>query len=464
MLTRIEVDGFKTFHEFALDLTPFVAVLGANATGKSNLFDAIQFIRRCTEQNLNTAVQQARGELEDLFRRRRDGTRVETISFAVEVLLEPRVRDPWGTEVELTQSRLRYELRIARREDVDGNARLFIEYEAAFPLRKGDGDLARRWSASKSFQTVYMRDGRRTSSFLETLQDELRGRLFQIRQDGVQGRARPADAAEATVLSSMNSAEFRHLYALREEIVGWRFLQLEPQALRQPGERYGEERLLPDGSNLARVLHRIQRETASDVRPDGVLADISSDLSNLIPGISEVRVGENDQTKKWEVEVISRDTGGHRADVASDGTLRVLALLVALYDPKYRGLICFEEPENGVHPLRLKRLVRYLQALVTDPRREIHDQAPLAQVIINSHSPVVLSALPAESVLFLDTATLLENYSSGSRSMRSKSYVTRMRRVVPADQMPLALTLGEAPVAETEIQRYKAAALLQDEE
>lgn len=464
MLTRIEIDGFKTFHDFSMDLTPFVAVLGANATGKSNLFDAIQFIRRCTEQNLNTAVQQARGELEDLFRRRQDGTRVDRILFAVEVLLEPRVRDPWGTEVDLTQSRLRYELHIARREDVDGNARLFIQHEAAVPIRKGHGDLAKRWRASKSFQDVYMRDGRRTSSFLETLPDDPRGRLFQIRQDGVQGRARPADAAEATVLSSMNSAEFRHLYALREEIVGWRFLQLEPQALRQPGERYGEERLLPDGSNIARVLHRIQRETATDVRPEGVLADLSIDLSSLIPGIGEVRVGENDQTKKWEVEVVSRDAGGHRADVASDGTLRVLALLVALYDPKYRGLICFEEPENGVHPLRLKRLVRYLQALVTDPAAEVRQQEPLAQVIINSHSPVVLSALPAESVFFLDTATLLERYDAGVHSTRSKSYVTRMRRVVPADQMPLALSLGESPLADTEIRRYKAAAMLQDDE
>ena len=42
MLTRIEIDGFKTFEDFAVDLAPFVAILGTNAAGKSNLFDAIQ--------------------------------------------------------------------------------------------------------------------------------------------------------------------------------------------------------------------------------------------------------------------------------------------------------------------------------------------------------------------------------------------------------------------------------------
>jgi predicted ATPase len=464
LLTHIEIDGFKTFNKFSMDLQPFVAVLGANATGKSNLFDAIQFIRRLTENNLNTAVQQARGELEDLFRHRRDGSSVLTMRFVVEVLLEPRVRDPWGTEVDLTQSRLRYELHVARREDADGNVRLFIDYESAAPVRRGAGDLVKRWGASKSFQSAYMRDGKRTSAFLETLQDSARGRLFQIRQDGVQGRARPAEAAEATVLSSMNSAEFKHLYALREEIVGWRFLQLEPQALRQPGERFGEERLLPDGSNLARVLHRIQRETATAERPEGILADLSNDLSSLIPGISAVQVRENEQTKKWEILVLSRDSGGHRADVASDGTLRVLALLVALYDPKYRGLICFEEPENGVHPLRLKRLVRYLRALVTDPSGSFDAAEPLAQVMINSHSPVVLSALPPSSAFFLDTAALLETFHTSEGPRRAKSYVSRMRRVVPIDQIPLVITAGELPVGEPEVRRYKAAALLEDEE
>ena len=44
MLTRIEIDGFKTFENQAIDLTPFTAIIGNNAAGKSNLFDAIQLL------------------------------------------------------------------------------------------------------------------------------------------------------------------------------------------------------------------------------------------------------------------------------------------------------------------------------------------------------------------------------------------------------------------------------------
>lgn len=463
MITRIEIDGFKTFSRFELDVGPFLAVLGPNAAGKSNLFDAIQFLRRVTEDSLTVAVQEARGDLVDLFRRRGDGSRVPQMAFAVEVLLEPKVRDPWGTEVKLTQTRIRYELTISWREDVDGNIRLFVEREEASPLRRRSRDLVKRWSANREFVNSFILDGGRTSNFLETGEDAARGRFFQIRQDGVQGRARPAEAAEATVLSSMTSAEFKHLYALKQEISSWRFLQLEPNSLRLPGERFGEDRLLPDGSNLARVLSRIQRETASAVRPSGVLSDISTDLAALIPGVVGVSVQENPQTKKWEVNVHTDDEGTFRADVASDGTMRVLALLAALYDPKYRGLICFEEPENGVHPFRLKRLVKYLRQLATDPSSPDQSGEPLAQIILNSHSPIVLRALPAEDCIFVDPESIIETIESDGGSRRVKSRGTRYRRLIPRDQPPLLASQATAFVTSSEIDRFAAAAALEDE-
>ena len=44
MLTRIEIDSFKTFEGFGLDLGPMQVILGPNASGKSNLFDAIRLL------------------------------------------------------------------------------------------------------------------------------------------------------------------------------------------------------------------------------------------------------------------------------------------------------------------------------------------------------------------------------------------------------------------------------------
>ena len=114
--------------------------------------------------------------------------------------------------------------------------------------------------------------------------------------------------------------------------------------------------------------------------------------------------------------------------VISDGTLRILALLTLLHDPRHRGLICFEEPENGVHPGRIKQLVQQLRDIVTDPAEyDAEDNSPpLSQLLLNSHSPVVLSALvdanlrPVDgAVLFADTAVVTDPARKGSAARRA---------------------------------------------
>ena len=68
MLTRLEVRNFKTFDEFAVDVEPFAVVLGPNAAGKSNLFDALRLVSALASSEVNTAMQSVRGRPHELFR------------------------------------------------------------------------------------------------------------------------------------------------------------------------------------------------------------------------------------------------------------------------------------------------------------------------------------------------------------------------------------------------------------
>ncbi len=366
MLTRIEIDGFKSFEKFGMDVGPLTVILGPNASGKSNLFDAIRLLSRLADTDLRTAVTNLRGEPHELFRRHPDGALGETMSFAVEVLLAPEVRDQWGATVKLKHTRVRYEVHIERRRDTRGIERLITTREEAAPILAS----ADRWRPSgrrpsPEFKRTFMRYSRRTP-WLSTV-DSQGSTRFEIRQDLRAGRQRPADAAEATVLSSITSAEFPHLYALREELRSWRFLQLDPTALRQPSPAIGPEELAADGKNLARVLARIEAETRTERRSSGALADITADLTDLIPGVVDLRVVEDQRSQEYRVDLSMRDRQPFSSRVVSDGTLRVLALLTLMHDPRHRGLVCFEEPENGVHPFRLKSLIARLRDLVTDP-------------------------------------------------------------------------------------------------
>lgn len=408
MLTRIEIDGFKTFEEFSLNLGPFAVILGSNAAGKSNFFDAIRLLSHLAKTDLREALKGLRGEPLELFRRQADGSPGNQMSFAVELLLAPEVRDPWGDQVEISHSRVRYEVQIARRRDERGIDRLFVTKETTKPiLARDDKWRPNEQAPSTKFKKSFMKYSRR-QPWLTTDKEEGKS-SFKIAQDSRKGRTRAAEAAEATVLSSITSVEFPHLYAVREELLSWRFLQFEPMALRRPSSTTAPLELEPDGANLATVLARIKAETATDTQPKGALADIAANLTSLIPNVTDVFVEEDKQNREYQIDVVMRDSGAFSSRVVSDGTLRVLALLTLLHDPKHRGLVCLEEPENGVHPFRLKAMLQRLRELVTDPLSEdVDKQEPLSQMLLNSHSPVVLSCLEEGEAMFADMVSVVE--------------------------------------------------------
>jgi len=94
-----------------------------------------------------------------------------------------------------------------------------------------------------------------------------------------------------------------------------------------------------------------------------------------------------------------RNDTEHLAASLSDGTLRFLALTVMEVDPRNRSLMCLEEPENGIHPLRIPAMVELLQDLAVDPEEAVDDDNPLRQIIVNTHSPSVVRCVPDDSLL-----------------------------------------------------------------
>ena len=457
MLTRIEISGFKTFEDFALDLGSFTAILGANASGKSNLFDALRLLSNLASLDLRRAFRNLRGEVAELFRRQPDPA--ESMHFAIEVLVEPEVRDVWGQDIELTHTRMRYELEIARQRDDYGLEQLVVVREEAKPIHKKNDRWARRLDASSEFSRHNLRYSRR-GPWLTTEADDPSGPKFTIRQDRRRGQ-RPVSARSAgqTVLSTVSSIVFPHLYALAEELRSWRFLQLDPAALRNPSPAVGvAEELEPDGANLAYVLARIQAETASRQRPKGRLAEIAAALASVVPGIIDVevegdqlaqaRVGRAGEVREagfdrlYRIDISMRDSVPFSSRVLSDGTLRALALLTMLHDPRHRGLLLFEEPENGIHPARLRSLLSQLRCLVTDPTLpEAVNGEPLSQVIMNSHSPVVLSALIEKAegvrprVVFADIVTRVDPGKGVSfPTTRMRPVIRQGREILPTEE------------------------------
>ena len=438
MLTRLELDGFKTFQEFNLELAPFQVIIGPNGAGKSNLFDALRLLARLADSDLRSAFQALRGEAGELFTTLPEGQPAQRMCLAAEVLVERQIKDSWGAQANLKHTRLRYELEIVRRMDDASLERLYVVHEALTPIKRSDDAWFRRHIGRQDAWRVPLKAGRGTP-FIST-QSESGTATISLHQDGHGGRkASVAEKIERTVLSGVTNTEFPHAFAAREEMRAWGLLHLNPSVLRQPSSMLAPPTIGLDGSNLPTALARMR------ARDPFVMNDISRDLANLVPGVLKVRLEEDQARNRYILWVETQDGRSFSSRVLSDGTLRLLALVALKNDPQHHGVLCFEEPENGVHPFRLKNVVRLLRELATDFSDAEQANEPLRQLLTNTHSPILANQKDVwPSLLFAHMTTRVQPEQS-AHPLR----VTQIDSVQPSRQFKLELGISEQQQAYT---------------
>ncbi|MSP58845.1 MAG: ATP-binding protein [Myxococcales bacterium] len=198
------------------------------------------------------------------------------------------------------------------------------------------------------------------------------------------------------MLSSVNNAaEHRTLVLARQEMMSWTQLQLEPSALRAPDGFTASRSIGPNGAHLPATLYELA-QTAERARVGGasdVYAQVANRLSNLVENVRRITVDVDEKRNLLSIVMTDRHDTQHVAGALSDGTLGFLALTVMEADPKSRRLLCLEEPENGMHPLRIAAVMELLGDLAVDVELPVDHDNPLRQVIINTHSPSVVACV-----------------------------------------------------------------------
>ena len=390
MITYIKIDGFKSFKDFEMHFTPFTVIAGANGSGKSNLFDALQLLSDLAGfagTSLGEAFGKQRGNGTELFTQYANGLYAEKMSFTVEMLVPTTVADDWGESAELRHTRLRYELTIGRGVKADEPYQLRVLHEQLTLITKKED----KWTdiipeEYRHHWIPNLKQGEaRHKPYIETQYREGET-LIQIAQDSHSGKGKEVVASNITrtLLSGVDSVRFAHAYAVRKEISSWRFLALNTEDLRQPTPKVAgyKDSMTATGANMAAALHRMA------VTQPEVLDYISQDLARLVFPLNKVIVREDIARNEYTIEVSDNDGKTFSSRLLSEGTLRSLALAIAGYDDQFSGLLCYEEPENGIHPGKLPDLVRMLSEWTVD---FTNPEAPLKQLVINSHSPIVVA-------------------------------------------------------------------------
>ena len=410
MLTRLKVDGFKNLVGVDVRFGPFTCIAGMNGVGKSNLFDAIRFLSLTANYSLLEGALRVRDEtgqnkdVRGLFHRIGEQS-AEEISFEAEMIVPGKAVDDLGQVGEATTTFLRYKLVIRLRPDPANGANvnpLEIVHEELVHIKKGDAHQHLLFEHNVKDWRNSVVTGRRSGvAFISTTDNDDGVRIIKLHQDAQDakggGRAfeRAASSLPRTVLSSSTAAESPTSLCARREMQSWRLLQLEPTAMRQPDAFAAPSHLESNGGHLAANLARLT--TLDD--PDRVCAQIANRLSELIGSVKQIRIDRDEKREVMTLMMTGKDGTELPARALSDGTLRFLALSVLESDPDTSGLICLEEPENGIHPDRIPAILQLLQDIATDPDEPADETNPLRQVIINTHSPSVVMAVPDSSIL-----------------------------------------------------------------
>ena len=341
-ITYLKVKNFRALRDIELkDITPLTVLLGPNGSGKSTVFDVFAFLSECFELGLRRAWDK-RGRLREIRSRGADGP----------VEIEIKYREP-GYPI------ITYHLSV----DEVGGAPVVVEEWLRWS-RKGGG---------KPFKFLNYKKGQGSV---------VTGEIPDREDQRIKVPLRSPDILAVSTLRQL--AEHPRVVALRDFITGWYVSYISAENSRGQPEAGPQERLSRTGDNLANVIQYLEEQHSDQ------LDLIFSVLRKRVPKIDKViadtmpdgRLLLQIKDAPFSAPVLAR--------FASDGTLKMLAYLVVLYDPTPPPFIGLEEPENFLHPRLLYELAEECRAATER-----------TQVLATTHSPFFLNALQPKEVRVL---------------------------------------------------------------
>ncbi len=421
MLIRLKVNNFKNLDDLDVRFGPFTCIAGANGVGKSNLFDAIGFLAHLADKSVTEAALAVRGgtakhgSVMSLFRRRGDHV-ADSMSFLVEFIIPSEGEDDLGQKAEASMTFLRYELELRRLSDpgITLGDHIEIVHESMVHLNKTTAHQNLGFEHTKAWRDSVVK-GRRTKAYISTDDDG----VVSLHTDAMHGRGGgrprkiPAARLPRTMLSGVtDAAEHRTLVLAKQEMMSWFELHLEPSNLRAPDGFTAPQRISSNGAHLPATLHSLAQSSERDDPGSSadLYAQIANRLSDLIEDVGDVSVDVDDKRQLLSIVMTDRNSTEHTAAALSDGTLRFLALTVMEADPRNRSLMCLEEPENGIHPIRIPAMIDLLQDLAVDPEVAVDADNPLRQIIVNTHSPSVVACVPDDALLVARTPNMARRH------------------------------------------------------
>ncbi|MYH61812.1 MAG: AAA family ATPase [Caldilineaceae bacterium SB0675_bin_29] len=381
-IESIAVRNFRCLRDITLEnLTRMTIVVGPNGSGKSSLFDVFAFLRDALSQNVAAAVAQ-RGGYRELATRGEAGPLEITLQF----------RESGGRLAT-------YQLKIAQAQ-----SRPVVEHEA-LSYRIGQGG---RWG----WRFV---DNRRGEGEVITNESEY-GVSAMKGTDQKKRKFKLDDPSTLAIKSFGQLQEFPIVSEFRKFIENWHISDFQIADARPSADFGYAEHLSTRGDNVALVAKYLYENHPQQFNR------VLQAMRQRVPGVSDVKAKP---TEDGRLVLRFQDDNFQDPFIApnvSDGTIKMFAYLVLLYDPNPHPLLAVEEPENQLYPALMRELVE-----------EFHDYAQRGgQVFVSTHSPDFLNGAELDEIRWLVK-------EDGFTKVRRASESELLRNLVHEGDLPGAL-------------------------
>ena len=413
-ITNIKVSNFKSFKDLDLNLGPFNVVIGANAAGKSNFVEIFQFLRTVEQENLDDAISLHGGP--NSIVNLKAGL---SAPFGIQVTSDRETA--WGRgspTIHVRETIYGFSVRCGH----EGNRVAIDEDHVVQVLRIGDreiptedGSLERITAQELRLRIRLSEEGSDLS--IEPRNADLRGLekdpRFSDFDHYLSALVQEMQQKQAKTL--LIRAHFLNLLRPWESLFGHvGVYDIDPHPAKSPVRMAGKAELQANGENLALVLKRI----LSDPEKRRKFHNL---VRYLLPFVAEVGIekylGESVLLKLREEYY----EGDLLANLLSDGTVDVVALIIALFFED-KDVVIIEEPERNIHPHLISGLVTLMK-----------DAARNKQVIITTHSPEVVRHAGVENLLLLSRDK--EGFSTVSKPAEKEAVKTFLKNELGLDEL-----------------------------
>lgn len=350
-IASIKIKNYRLFESLEItDIPAFCVIIGANGTGKSTLFDIFGFLRDALKNNIRQALQ-VRGGFNEVVTRGKENEDIE-----IELKLRMKI-----VEAERLVTYL-----------------LIIGQDKKEPIVRREVLRYKRGEYGSPFHFL---DFRRGKGYAITNEED-----FEKTDEDLDREEQQLDSQDILAVKGLGQfKKFKAASAFRSLIENWHVSDFHISEARGSKDAFYAEHLSPTGDNIALVAQYIYKKHPA------IFRTILNRMKAQVPGVSQVEAKETEdgrlilrfQDQAFKDPFIDR--------YVSDGTMKMFAYLILLFDPNPYPLLCVEEPENQLYP-----------GLLLELAEEFASYAHRGgQVFVSTHSPDFLDAVPLRSIFWL---------------------------------------------------------------